>query len=143
MKFGLCHLVVIDDGTPSKGTFVAMCKALDLNFKIRTKRNHRGLTVEHFHRFFNKAVTIAIEDRKSDDVFVPAGIAAGDAWNSAHIDGTGILRSTVAICGEFRFFIHINLLALPQLTQKNAQPTIDYSRLTDSNHHFSSSILNE
>ena len=25
MKFGLCHLVVLDDGNPIKGAFVAMC----------------------------------------------------------------------------------------------------------------------
>ena len=120
MKFGLCHLVVIDDGTPFKGAFVAMCKALALNYDILAKRNHKGLTVEHFHRFLNKAVTIAMEDRQSNDVFVPAGIAAGYAWNSAPIDGTDILRSTVVIGREFRFSIDINLSAPPQLTQNNS-----------------------
>ena len=25
MKFGLCHLVVLDDGSPCKGSFIAMC----------------------------------------------------------------------------------------------------------------------
>ena len=97
MKFGLCHLVVIDNGTQFKGTFVAMCMDLDLNYDILAKRNHKGLTVEHFHRFLNKAVTIAMEDRQSNNVFVPAGIAVGYAWNSAPIDETDILRSTVAI----------------------------------------------
>ena len=46
MKFGLCHLVVINDGTPFKNAFVAMCTALDLNYEILAKRNHKGLTVE-------------------------------------------------------------------------------------------------
>ena len=27
MKFGLCHLVVLDDGTPIKGAYIAMCQA--------------------------------------------------------------------------------------------------------------------
>ena len=141
MKFGLCHLVIIDDGTPFKGDFVAMCIALDLNYDILAKRNHKGLTVEHFHRFLNKAVTIAMEDRQSNDVFVSVGIAAGYAWNRASIDGTDILRSTVATGREFRFPIDINLSPLPQLTQNNAQSTIDYLRLTDFNRRFSSSIL--
>ena len=116
MKFGLCHLVVIDDGIPFKSAFVAMCTALDFNYDILAKRNHKDLTVEYLHRFLNKAVTIAMEDRQSNDVFVPAGIAAGYALNSASIDGTDILRSTVAIGREFRFPIDINLSALPQLT---------------------------
>ena len=141
MKFGLCHLVVIDDGTPFKGAFVATCTTLDLNYDILTKRNHKGLTAKHFRRFLNKAVTIAMEDRQSNDVFVPAGIAAGYAWNGVPKYGTNILRSTVAIGREFRFPIDINLSALPQLTQYNAQSTIDYLRLTDSNRRFSSSIF--
>ena len=141
MKFGLYHLVVIDDGTPFKGDSVAMCTALELNYDILTKRNHKGLTVKHFHRFLNKAATIAMEDRQGNDVFVPTGIAAGYAWNSAPIDDTDILRSTVSIGREFSFPIDINLSALPQLTQNIAQSTIDYLRLTDSNRRFSSSIL--
>ena len=141
MKFGLCHLVVLDDGNPFKGAFVAMCESLKLNYDILAKRNHKGLSVEHFHRFLNKAITIAMEDRQSNDVFVPAGIAAGYAWNSAPIDGTDILRSTVAIGREFRFPIDIDLSALPQLTQNNAQSAVDFLRLTDSNRRFSSAIL--
>ena len=53
--------------------------------------------MEHFHRFLNKATTIAMEDRQSNDVFVPTGIAAGYAWNSAPIDIAESLRCTVAI----------------------------------------------
>ena len=31
MKVGLYHLVMLDDGTPFKGYFIAMCQALNLN----------------------------------------------------------------------------------------------------------------
>ena len=129
MKFGLCYLVVLDDGNPFKGAFVAMCKSLKSNYDVLAKHNHKGLSVEHFHRFLNKATTIAME------------IAAGYAWNSAPIDGTDILRSTVAIGREFRFPIDIDLSVLPQLTQNNAQSAVDFLRLTDSNRRFSSAIL--
>ena len=115
MKVGLCHLVVIDDGTLFKGTFVAMYKSLDLNYDILDKHNHKELTVELFHRFLDKAVTIAIEDRQCNDVFVPAGIDVGYAWNIVHVDGTDMLRSIAAIGREFRFPIDINLSTLPQL----------------------------
>ena len=60
MKFKLCHLVVLDDDTPFKGAFVSMCKALKLYYDIFSKRNHKGLSVENFHHFLNKATTIAM-----------------------------------------------------------------------------------
>ena len=103
MKSGMCYIIVLDDGTPFKGAFVAMFQSLNLNYEILAKRNHKGLSVEHFHRFLNKSVTIAAEDRGTIDIFVPVGIAAGYAWNSAPIDGTDILRSIPAIGRELHF----------------------------------------
>ena len=138
----MCYLVFIDDGTLFKGDGVAVCKTFDLNYDVFANRNHKGLTVEYFHRFFNKLVTIVMEDRQSNDVFIPAGIATRYVWNIAPIDGTNILHSTVAIVRELRFAIDINVSALPQLTQNNnTQSTIDYLRLTDSNRRCFSSIL--
>ena len=90
-----------------------MCKDLALNYDILAKRNHKGLTVENFHRLLKKAVTITLKDRKSNDIFVQAGIVAGYACNNAPIDGTDVLRSTVAIGREFMFPIDINVSALP------------------------------
>ena len=74
-----------------------MCDALSQNYDVLAKRNHKGLTVEYFHHFSNKSVTIAAEDRGTNEIFVPAGIAAGYTWNSAPIDSTDILRSIPAI----------------------------------------------
>ena len=134
-------LNVINDSTPFKGAYVGMYKALDLNYDVLAKRNHKVSFVGKFHRFLNKAVTIAMEDRQRNDIFVPSGIAAGYTWNSDHIDKTDILRSIVAIDRAFRFTTDINLSALPQLTQNNDKSTIDYLILTDSNRRLSSSIL--
>ena len=136
----MCYLV-IDDGTLFKGDGVAVCKAFDLNYDVFANRNHKGLTVEYFNRYLNKLVTIVMEDRQSNDVFIPAGIAARYVWNIAPIDGTNILRSTVTIGRDLRFAIDINLSVLPQLTHNNTQSTIDYLRLTDSNRRCFSSIL--
>ena len=77
MKFGVCYLVVLDDGIPFKGAFVAMCKYLDLNYDMFPKCNHKGLSITHFHRFLNKSTTIAMENRQCNDFFIPIGIAAG------------------------------------------------------------------
>ena len=44
LKFGMFPLLVIDDGTPFKGAGVAMCQALNLNYDVLDKRNHRTLS---------------------------------------------------------------------------------------------------
>ena len=51
MKFGICHLVVLDDGTSLQRAFMAICQTLNLSNNILAKRNHKGLSIEHFHRF--------------------------------------------------------------------------------------------
>ena len=141
LKFGLCQLVVLDNGTPFKGFFIAMCEALYLNHDVLVKRTHIGFTVEHSYRFLNKNVTITAEERDTNDIFVPAGIVAGYIWNSAPIDGTGILRSILAIGRGLYFTLDISLNNLPKLTQNNGQAALDYLKLTDSSRHFSTSIL--
>ena len=79
MRFGLCHIIVLDDSNPFKGAFVAMCRALKLNYAIFSKRNYKRLLVGKFHRFLNKAIPITIEDRQSNKVFIPTGIVPGYA----------------------------------------------------------------
>ena len=106
------------------------------------KRYSQGLTVDNFHRILNKSVFIAAEDHGTNDIFVPAGIATGYAWNIAPIDGTDIFRSIPAIGREVHFPININFSALPKLAYTSSQAALDYSKLTDSSRHFSSSILN-
>ena len=66
-----------------------------------------------------KSVTIAAEERGTNDIFVPTGITAGYAWNSVPIDGTDIIRSIPAISQELRFPIDININALPKMNRNN------------------------
>ena len=113
LKFGICHLLILDDCSPFKGVFTAMCKSLNIKYDVLAKRNDKGLLVEKLHRFINKAITIAGEDRGTNDIFVTAGDAAGNVWNSSPIDGTDILRSVPAIGRELRFPLDIDLSALP------------------------------
>jgi len=44
-------------------------QTLSLRFHALSKRNHKGLSVEHFFRTLNKAVTIACEDRACPSLF--------------------------------------------------------------------------
>ena len=139
-KFDLWHLVVLDDGTQFKGDFVAVCNTIYLNYDILARNNHKVLLIEHFHHFLNKATKIVMAYRQSNGVIIPDRIAAEYVQNSAPIDETDILRSTVAIGREFQSLTD-NLSALSQLTQNNKHYAVDCLRLTDSNHRFSSSIL--
>ena len=79
LKFGLCHLVVLDDGTAIKRAFIAIYEALHLNRNVLANHNHKGLTIEHFHLLLNKSVTIATKEHGSNDIFVHAGVVAGYA----------------------------------------------------------------
>ena len=141
LKFGICHLLILDDGSPFKGVFTAMCKSLTINHDVLAKRNHKGLLVEKFHRFINKAITIAAEDRGTKDIFVAAGVSVEYAWNSSPIDGADILRSVPEIGRELRFPLDIDISALPPLVSNHAEPVVSYLRLTDFNRHFASAIL--
>ena len=71
IKFGLCHLIVLDDGTTFKGSFIASCEALN---DVLVKCNHKGLAVEHFHRFLNERVPNVAEVRDTNGTFVSVGI---------------------------------------------------------------------
>ena len=113
-----------------------MCKASHIKYDTLVKQNHKGLLVEKFHRFINKAITIAAGDRDKNDVFVIAGVAAGYAWNSSPIDGTDVLRSVPTIRQELHFLLDIDLSTLPTIVSNNAEAVISYLRLTNSNRYF-------
>ena len=58
LKFGICHPLILDDGSPFKDVFTAMCKSLNINYDVLAKRNHKSLLVEKFHRYIIMAITI-------------------------------------------------------------------------------------
>jgi len=59
---------LLDDSIPLQGQYIPMCNALNLNYDVLDKRNHKGLTVDNYKRFFNKNVTIASEERGTNDI---------------------------------------------------------------------------
>ena len=117
------------------------CDSLQLKCECVAKRNHKAVLVGNFHQFLNKAVTIAVGDEKTFGCFTEAGIVAGYAWNSAHIDGTNINRSILAIGRELKFPINISSASLSPLTSNQADSVVKYLRLIDSSKHFASEIL--
>ena len=118
-----------------------MCPALNLNYDFLAKHNHKGLSVEHFHCFLNKSVTIAVEERSTNDIFVPSSIVSAYVWSSAPIAGADIIRSVPAIGRVLNFPFDINLNEVPELIHNNAHATLDYLNFTNSHRHFASSVL--
>jgi hypothetical protein len=93
LKVGFCGSVVVDDGSTIKGLFKTVCAALSVDFHVAAHGNHKAVGVEHFHRFLNKAVAIAVNDRGTNSVFAEAAHTTACAWNSSPNDGTDIVRS--------------------------------------------------
>ena len=51
LTFGMCSVVVVDDGSSFKGVFEDMCKALNIHYWCLSRGNHKGNSVERYHRF--------------------------------------------------------------------------------------------
>ena len=62
IKFGLCHLIALDDGTLFKGYFITMCQALNSNYNILAKQKYKGLTVGEFRRLLNRALPLQLRN---------------------------------------------------------------------------------
>ncbi|MGH7955061.1 MAG: hypothetical protein ACREOZ_03790 [Gloeomargaritales cyanobacterium] len=141
LKVGFCAMVVADDGSNFKGIFADMCKLLNIRLHPLAKGNHKALSVERYHRYLNKAVTIAANDRETNEVFVAAGMVAAYAWNSSPIDGTDIIRSVPAIGREFKFPMDFELSPLPSLSDDVAGALHTYLSRVASNVSFATEIL--
>jgi hypothetical protein len=141
LKIGFCGVVVVDDGSTFKGLFKAVCLLLNISFHVAAKGNHKAVSVEHFHRFLNKAVTIAANDRGTNTVFVEAAHTAAYAWNSSPIDGTDIIRSVPAVGRPFRFPFDISLRATPTPTSNQAADVHAFLRLAAPTAQFAEQVL--
>ena len=63
LSFGVCSVVVIDADSKFCGEFEAMCTILKIIVWPLARGNHKGLSVERYHRFLNKTQTIVGNDR--------------------------------------------------------------------------------
>ena len=63
LTFIMCDVVVIDDGSTFKCAFIDMCTKLKINHWCLAQGNHRGNSVEHYHRYLNKTQAIAGNDQ--------------------------------------------------------------------------------
>jgi len=138
LKFGICAMVVVDDGSEYRKTFEQMCKALSLRFHAVAKRNHKAVGVERYHKFLNHAQTIVTEQRGTSESFVECGMTTAYAWNASFIDGTDIIRS---IPRALKFPLDIVESAIPTLTDDPRAAVIRYMQYLGNDVRFSRSLL--
>ena len=105
LKFGVCHLVVHNNGRPFKGAFSMIFTALNLNCNALNNHYHKGLTVEHFYQFLSKTETINLDDRDTCKCCVSIGVTVGYTLNSEPLYDTCITRSIFTIGCDFGFLL--------------------------------------
>ena len=137
LKVGLCGLgVVVDAASAFLSVFKDMCEILGLRFHQAARGNHKAVSVERFFRYLNKAMTIAANDRNTNQVFNETSHCAAYTWNSSCIDGTDIVRSVVAVGREFK-----TLHEAPVPVDGNVSAVHSFLWLAQENSHFATNIL--
>ena len=48
LKFEICHFLILDDGSPFKGSFIAMGNILNINHNTLAKSNHNAFLSRSF-----------------------------------------------------------------------------------------------
>jgi hypothetical protein len=90
LTIGFCGLVVVHNGSTFKGVFDQVGLLLGINYHPASPGSHKAVSVEHFHRFLNKSLGSAANDRGTPKVFVEGAHTAAYAWNSSPINTTDI-----------------------------------------------------
>jgi len=137
----MCSVVVVDDGSTFKHVFKLMCEALSIIYWCLSRGNHRGNSVERYHRFLNKTQAIAGNDRGTHQVYIQNAQTSQYAWNSAPVDNTDIIRSMVAVGRAFRFPLDVSLSPSPILNTASNSTLFNYLRDVSTDAKFSLSIL--
>ncbi|GFH46278.1 hypothetical protein CTEN210_02752 [Chaetoceros tenuissimus] len=117
-----------------------MCKILKVHFWPLAPGNHKGLSVEHYHRFLNKVVTISAEEQGTLHIIRQVYKLAQYAWNSAPVHGTDISRSLIAIGRDLMFPLDMELRPLPSLNESNQSELYEYLRSMSNNSKFATEV---
>jgi len=141
LKFGICAMVVVDEGSEYRRTFEQMCKTLKISFHPVAKRNHKAVGVERYHKFLNHSQTIATEQRGTPEIFVECGMTTAYAWNASYIDCTDIARSILAIGRELKFPPYIIEAEIPTAIDNASTAIVACMQYLGNDVKFSREIL--
>ena len=128
LEFGLCLMVVINDGNEFRSTFESICNALYIRFRIIAKRNYRAVGVERFHKLLSHSQRISTKSRGTSEPFVEVGTTTVYAWNAIPIDGTDIGRSVPVIGYTLCFPLDVNLAVILDLIENPSASVASYLR---------------
>ena len=118
-----------------------MCKHLKLTYWALSRGNHKGMSVEHYHRFLNKTQAIMGNDKNTHLTYLQNANTSQYAWNGAPIDNTDIPRSLVAIGRELRFPLDVELCPTPPLNNEHNTALIQYLHDVSNDSKFAISVL--
>ena len=116
LTFGICGILVVDDGRKLKSAVTSVAEALRIDTWTLSRGNRKDNSVERFHRFLNKTQTITANDRGTHHSFIMNAKTTQYAWNSSPIDSTDISRSMAAVKYEFCFPLDVVNFNLPPLS---------------------------
>ena len=138
---GMVAVVVVDADSKFLDLFKAMCVALDIVFWPLARGNHKGLSVERYHRFLNKTQAIAGAECGTHLSFQENYKTSQYAWNSSPIDDTDIPRSVAAVGRHFKFPMDVKLLSSPVLNSADDTALYTYLRDVSNDSTFATSVL--
>ena len=141
LTFGICSVVVVDSDSKFMDVFEEMCSKLNIVFWSLSRGNHKGLSVERYHRFLNKTQTIAGNERGTHLTILQNAKLSQYAWNSAPIDNTDVVRSLAAVGREFRLFADVELNPSPKLNDNHNSELYHYLRQMSNNGPFVTAII--
>ena len=141
LAYGMVAVLVVDADTKFRGVFEELCGILKITLWPLARGNHKGNSVERYHRFLNKTQTICGNDRGTHESFVTNLKTSQYAWNASPIDGTDIARCIPAVGREFKFPMDIELQPSPTLNDDCNSALLTYLRHVSCDTKFAESIL--
>jgi len=103
--------------------------------------NHKGLSVERYHRFLNKSQTIAGQARGTHLTILQNAKLSQYAWNSAPIDNTDVTRSMAAVGREFQFPFDLEINPTPTFNDTQNSTLYEYLRAMSNDGPFATSVV--
>ena len=141
LSYGMCSVVVVDADSKFRSVFEDMCSKLKIMFWPLARGNHKGLSIEKYHRFLNKTQTIAGDIRGTHHTILQNYKLSQYGWNSAPIDNTDVSRSMAAIGREFQFPLDVELSPTPTLNDCQNSNLYEYLRAASNNGPFATSVI--
>lgn len=115
LKFGLCVMVAINNGIEFYDTFKKMYKALNIQFHIIAKRNHKVIGLERFLKQFNLSEKILTKERGTSECLLEITMSTSYALNHITISDTTILQSVPTIGRELSSPLDICIVSIPAI----------------------------